>query len=140
MNGAPYGLSVELDLPYAQARQKITEALKEQGFGILTEIDVQQTLKQKIGADMPAYVILGACNPALAHASLQVDVNLGLLLPCNVVVREVPGGSVVSVLDPLLMSEVSRAEGLEQIAALARAKIERALDALSHYARRATPV
>ena len=120
-----YGLSVGLDVPYEVARALVIDALRDEGFGVLTEIDVRRTLKEKIGADFQPYAILGACNPTLAHAALTRDVDAGLLLPCNVVVRQYGDGAVVSLLDPLLISRLSPVEGLQEIAASARKKIER---------------
>lgn len=108
----------------------VRDALKQEGFGVLTEIDVRQTLKEKIAADFQPYVILGACNPSLAYVALQKDAEMGLLLPCNVVVREIEHGSVVSILDPLVLAELSGAEGLEEVARIARGKIERVLQRL----------
>ena len=100
---AAYGFAVRLNIPYEEAARRVTAALKDEGFGILTEIDVQATLKQKLDADFRRYVILGACNPSLAHRALLADLDVGLLLPCNVIVYEEDGGSVISVIDPLAM-------------------------------------
>jgi uncharacterized protein (DUF302 family) len=127
-----YGLSVDLDLPLARAILATKEALKAEGFGILTEIDVRKTLKEKIAADFQPYVILGACNPSLAFVALQDDIDTGLLLPCNVTVREeADGRSVVTVLDPDVMARVSPSAELKEVARLARHKLERALEELS---------
>jgi uncharacterized protein (DUF302 family) len=95
------GIRATLNLPYEQAVQRTTDALKAEGFGVLTQIDVQATLKQKLNADFRRYVILGACNPALAHNALSGNLNVGLLLPCNITVYEAGDGSVVSAIDPL---------------------------------------
>ncbi|HLG50397.1 MAG TPA: DUF302 domain-containing protein [Chloroflexota bacterium] len=95
-----YGFGVRLAVPYAAAIERTKAALKEQGFGILTEIDVRKTMQEKLGADFRSYVILGACNPPLAHRALTAELDIGLLLPCNVVVYEDDGGSVVEVMDP----------------------------------------
>lgn len=122
-----YGISVEVPLSFQDAIAMAREALKEEGFGILTEIDVKKTLKEKIGAEFQPYVILGACNPALAFTALQDDVDVGLLLPCNVTVREEDGRSIVSVMDPQVMSRLSDAPGLAEVARIARQKLERAL-------------
>ena len=122
-----YGISVEVPLSFQDAIAMAREALKEEGFGILTEIDVKKTLKEKVGAEFQPYVILGACNPALAFTALQDDVDVGLLLPCNVTVREEDGKSIVSVMDPQVMSRLSDAPGLAEVARIARQKLERAL-------------
>jgi len=128
----PYGLSVDLDLPLASAISATKEALKAEGFGVLTEIDVRKTLKEKIGSDFQPYVILGACNPSLAFVALQDDIDIGLLLPCNVTVRqEADGHSIVTVLDPNVMTRVSPSAELKEVARLARQKLERVLDRLS---------
>ncbi len=126
-----YGLSVNLELPLEPAIAAVKDALKEEGFGVLTEIDVRQTLREKIGADFQPYVILGACNPPLAFAALQDDIEAGLLVPCNVTVRQEGGGSVVSILDPLVMARLSGAPGLDEVSRLARQKLERVIDRLS---------
>ena len=105
MKELPYGLSVDLDLPLDRAISATKEALNAEGFGVLTEIDVRKTLKEKIGSDFQPYVILGACNPSLAFVALQDDIDTGLLLPCNVTAREeADGRSVVTVLDPNVMA------------------------------------
>jgi uncharacterized protein (DUF302 family) len=128
----PYGLSVDLDLPLSRAIAATKEALKAEGFGVLTEIDVRKTLKEKIGSDFQPYVILGACNPSLAFVALQNDIDTGLLLPCNVTVREeADGRSVVTVLDPNVMARISPSAELKEVARLARQKLERVLDELS---------
>jgi len=122
------GMSTETEFPFAEALAVVSEALKHEGFGVLTTIDVRATMKVKLDAEMPDYVILGACNPALAYAALKDDPDVGLLLPCNVTVRaQEGGGSVVSFMDPLVIAELSDAEGLAEVAALARQKLERVL-------------
>ncbi len=132
MKELPYGLSVDLDLPLVRAISATKEALKAEGFGVLTEIDVRKTLQEKIGSDFQPYVILGACNPSLAFVALQDDIDTGLLLPCNVTVREeADGRSVVTVLDPNVMARVSPSAELKEVARLARQKLERVLDELS---------
>ncbi|TET98635.1 MAG: DUF302 domain-containing protein [Dehalococcoidia bacterium] len=132
MKELAYGLSIELDLPLGRAIAATKEALKAEGFGILTEIDVRKTLKEKIGSDFQPYVILGACNPSLAFVALQDDIDIGLLLPCNVTVREeADGRSVVAVFDPNVMARLSPSAELKEVARLARQKLERVLDELS---------
>jgi len=126
-----YALRKRLDLPYAQAVAQVTAALKEQGFGVLTKIDVQATLKQKLDADFRQYVILGACNPVLAHQALTTELDVGLLLPCNVIVYEDNGGSVVSIGDPVAILGVANNADLEAIAQEARTRLQQALDSLT---------
>lgn len=126
-----YSFQVRLDLPYEDAVDRTTAALKAQGFGVLTEIDVKATLKQKLGADFRKYVILGACNPPLAHRALSMDLSVGLLLPCNVVVYEDDGGSVVSILDPMAMLGVAHKPELEWVAQEARTRLEQVVKALA---------
>jgi uncharacterized protein (DUF302 family) len=109
----PYGFVSELALPFSDALDCTRTALGDEGFGVLCEIDVAATLKQRLGVEMPRYTILGACNPPLAHRALRADPNVGLLLPCNVVVREgdLPGTTVVGVIDP--EKQIRGAEGGE---------------------------
>ena len=103
---ARYGMDITVKGSIDEVRSKLEKALKAQGFGILTEIDVRQTLKNKLGVDFRPYLILGACNPPLAHQSLEADPSIGLLLPCNIVLQSVPGGIQVSILDPEVMFSV----------------------------------
>ena len=121
----PYGFGVTVALPYEAALQRTTELLKEEGFGILSRIDVQQTLKEKLGVEFRRYVILGACNPPLAHRALQTELNIGLLLPCNVVVYEEQEGSVVAFMDPGAALGVTGNEGLRPVAQEARTRLQR---------------
>ncbi len=123
-----YSFSIKTDLSYENAIQEVTAALKVEGFGVLTEIDVQATLKKKLNVETDRYVILGACNPPLAHKAIQIDPEIGLLLPCNVIVYEVEGGSVVSIIDPLSMFGVVRSPELETVAGEARARLKRVID------------
>lgn len=123
-----YGKSMRITIPYERAVSLVKEALKEQGFGTLTEIDVQATLKEKLGHDMEPYVILGACNPQLAHRALDLDREIGLLLPCNVVVRADDGGTLVQALDPGVMVSVPERPELEPIAEEAGKRIDAALE------------
>lgn len=109
---------------------KATAALKEEGFGVLTEIDVKDTMKKKIDVDFRKYTILGACNPQLAHLALNAELEIGLLLPCNVIVYEEGDGSVVSIVDPVSMMQMADADALAPVAE-ARARLERVRDALA---------
>jgi uncharacterized protein (DUF302 family) len=126
-----YALTVKLDAPYEEAIEQATAALKSEGFGVLTEIDVKATLKKKIDAEFRRYVILGACNPGLAHQALQAELNIGLMLPCNVIVYEADEGSVVSIVDPMAMLSVGLNPALKTVADQARAKLENVAAALS---------
>lgn len=131
---APTALSMRtrLDLPYEEAMSVVPAALKEQGFGVLTEIDVKATLKQKIGADFRKYSILGACNPSLSHRALGTELELGLLLPCNVLVYEEPeqGGTIVSIVEPLTMLSMMDVPALQPVAQEAHDRLSKVLYAL----------
>jgi uncharacterized protein (DUF302 family) len=129
--GAEFSLKVKLDLPYEQALEKVTEALREEGFGVLSKIDVKATLKEKLNADFRKYIILGACNPPLAHRALSADLDVELLLPCNVVVYEEEGGSVVGLIDPISMLGIITNPEIEPVAKEARSRLERVARALS---------
>jgi uncharacterized protein (DUF302 family) len=127
-----YGMSVTVDLPLDQALDRAREALGEQGFGILTEIDVAATLKAKLGVEVPPQVILGACNAPLAREGLQIEPDLGLLLPCNVVVRiDESGKTLVSALNPEIMVSVPGRPELEPIATDAKDRLHKALAAIA---------
>jgi uncharacterized protein (DUF302 family) len=126
-----YALRKRLDLPYAEAVEQVTAALKEQGFGVLTEINVQAKLKQKLDADFRKYIILGTCNPSLAQQALTTELDVGLLLPCNVIVYEDNGGSVVSIGDPVVILGVSGNPGLESMAHDAKNRLQQVLDNLT---------
>jgi uncharacterized protein (DUF302 family) len=123
-------LRTRLSVPYEKALDMAKAALKAEGFGVLTEIDVKETLKAKIGADFRKYDILGACNPSIAFMGLQRHLELGLLLPCNVIVYEEGDGSVVSIQDPAEMLAVTKNPELEEVAAIARGHLERVITAL----------
>lgn len=125
------GLRVTLAVPYEEAIEKAVAALKEEGFGVLTEIDVKATLKKKLDADFRRYIILGACNPNLAYRALQTELDLGLLLPCNVIVYETDEGqSVVSIIDPIFMMSVVDNESLQEVASQARERLNRVTEKL----------
>jgi len=126
-----YAKTITVDLPYDEAVPRVKEAFKAQGFGTLTEIDVQATLKDKLDVDIEPYVILGACNPQLAHQALEVTRDIGLLLPCNVVVREHTGSVVVQALDAGVIAAVPDLPELQPIAAEAGRRIQAALDDLA---------
>ncbi len=125
-----YGMTKVVDLSYQQAVDKVTDALKAEGFGILATINVQETLKQKLGVDLGDYVILGACNPQLAYEALQTEQEIGLLLPCNVIVYTSGGITKVSVLDPQQALGITNNDALSPIAQQAKVKLERALAAV----------
>ena len=126
-----YGFGCRVAASMQETIERTTAALKEQGFGVLTTIDVQQTLKNKIGADFQPYVILGACNPNLAHRALQAEKELGLLLPCNVIVYDNGDGAcTVSIIDPAQMMSVVENPTLAAVAAEAKARLERVAAAL----------
>ncbi len=122
----PLGLTVQLKTDYATALDRVTEALKAEGFGVLTEIDVKATLKKKLDVDFRPYTILGACNPPLAYRALSAAPEVGLLLPCNVTVSQIDDATIeVSLIDPLAMLGVVNNPEMEAIAAEARQRLER---------------
>lgn len=126
-------LSTMLRTSFSDAVQRTREALAQQGFGVLTEIDVKATLKAKLGVDMEDYLILGACNPPLAHRAVSVDRQIGLLLPCNVVVRADPGvenTTIVEAMNPRLLVEVTGEAELEPVADEVTARLQAAIDSL----------
>ena len=122
-----YGLGGEVSLSYAEAVEKTKEALKSEGFGVLCEIDVQATLKAKLNVDRPPYVILGACNPPLAHQALSAEPDLGLLLPCNLVVYEQDGSVFVKAIHPGKMLSVVENPALDPVADMVKEKLEKVL-------------
>ena len=125
-----YGISVRMAVPFPEAVRRVREALAAQGFGVLTEIDVRATLHEKLGEDMEDYLILGACNPPLAHQALTADRKVGLLLPCNVVIRSGHGETIIEALDPQIMAEIAGQAALRPVAAEAAARIRAALAAI----------
>ncbi len=119
-----YGYSKTIDLTYEAAIEKATEVLKENGFGVLTTIDVKETLKKKLDVDYDRYIILGACNPPFAYEALQAEESIGLLMPCNVVIHEKEGKINVSIFNPLLISQVSDNPKLAELAKALNEKIQ----------------
>lgn len=127
-----YGFSTNVSGSMGEVVEKVTEALKAEGFGVLTEIDVQATLKKKLNIDRKPYRILGACNPALAHQALEAEPDIGLLLPCNVVVREEDDGSInVAFMDPAAVLGIVNRDDITKLGMEVRAKLERVRDALA---------
>jgi uncharacterized protein (DUF302 family) len=125
-----YGFSVQVAGDFNEVVSRVTEELGKQGFGVLTEIDVTATLKKKLGIEKAPYVILGACNPTLANQALDTDPNIGLLLPCNVVVRESNGGVNVAFMDPEAVLGIVQREELAELGRDVRGRLERVRDAL----------
>ena len=127
-----YGISTTVPLSFERALSRTREALAGEGFGILTEIDVTGTLRKKLGVDFRPYIILGACNPSLAHRALQAELDIGLLLPCNVVVyaTDDPARTAVAALDPVEALSLSGNEAVQPIAEEVRSRLERALRAI----------
>ena len=123
-----YGFSKTVDLSYEETLNKVTEELKKEGFGVLTSIDVKETLKQKINVDFKKYKILGACNPPIAHRALQTEEELGLLLPCNITVYERENKTVVSAFEPMLMTEIIENENMKPIAEEVSKKLHKVLE------------
>lgn len=131
MEDTRYGMRIRVDAPYDVALERTKAALQQEGFGVLTSIDVQQTLKQKIDRDFRKYVILGACNPALADVALHAELEIGLVLPCNVVVYEREGGgSVVAAMAPLPAMALVGNPRLQAVASEADTRLRRALASL----------
>jgi uncharacterized protein (DUF302 family) len=126
-----YSIRTDTDLTFDAAIEKVTASLKEQGFGVLTEIDVSATLKKKIDVDFPRYTILGACNPKLAHQTLQAEREIGLLLPCNVIVYEKEeGGVAVAAMNPAEAMSVVKNDAIAPIAGEVTDKLKKAISAL----------
>jgi uncharacterized protein (DUF302 family) len=127
---ASYEISKTVTLSYEKAVEKVTEELKKEGFGVLTTIDVRETLKKKINVDFQKYVILGACNPPFAHKALLAEEQIGLLLPCNVIVYEKEGKTVVAAFDPMTMITMVSNEVLESVAEEVGKRLQRVVDAI----------
>lgn len=126
-----YAISTTVHRPYAETVDAVRAALSDQGFGVLTEIDMQATMKQKLDVDISPQVILGACRPPLAYQSLQAEPSIGLLLPCNVVVRETDDGTVVEAVDPQTMVQMTDNDDLQPVADEAKQRLEKALASLA---------
>ena len=127
-----YGIGVTVEMPYERAVERIREELAKEGFGILTEIDVKATLKKKLDVDFRPYVILGACNPPMAHRALSEELDVGLLLPCNVVVyaADAPGRTVVAAMDPEEALKLTGNTNIEKVAGEVKRRLEAALNRL----------
>ena len=125
-----YGFSITVSLPYEKAIEKVTEELKKEGFGVLTTIDVRDTLKKKLDVDFNKYIILGACNPPFAHKALVAEEQIGLLLPCNVIVYEKNGRTIVAAFDPMTMAALVENEALKTIAEEVTARLQRVINSL----------
>jgi len=127
-----YGLGITVALAYDVAVERTREALQREGFGVLTDIDIRATLKKKLDVDFRPYVILGACNPPLAHRALSAEMDIGLLLPCNVIVYagDTAGTSVIAALDPVSVMELTGREDIRAVAIEVRQRLERALAAI----------
>ncbi|HQF52617.1 MAG TPA: DUF302 domain-containing protein [Thermoleophilia bacterium] len=130
MESIEYGVGRYLDQPYETALPHVVEALKTEGFGVVTEIDVRETMREKLGVDVTPHTILGACNPELAHAALQVEPDLGVLLPCNVVVYATPRGTRVTAVNAGAMLGMVGNPALERIAAEVGRRLDRVLESL----------
>ncbi len=127
-----YGFTTRVAAGFAPTVERVRAALREQGFGVLTEIDVQATLRAKLGVEMEEYLILGACNPPLSHRALGIDREIGMLLPCNVVVRaDGPDATLVQALDPQVMVQVASKPELKAVADEATSRLQSALDSLT---------
>ncbi len=122
-----YGISTSVALPYRDAIQRVTEELGREGFNVLTSIDVKETMKKKLGVEFENYAILGACNAPLAHQALMAEEQIGLLLPCNVIVYEREGDTTVAAFDPQVMVSILEKEGITQLAGEVRQRLERVL-------------
>lgn len=125
-----YGFTKVIDMPFEACEKTVTEALKQEGFGILSRIDVKEKLREKLNIDFKKYIILGACNPPFAHKAILVEEDIGLMLPCNVVVYEKDGKSVVSIIKPSVAMSMIDNEALRQIAGEVEQKLKKVIDAL----------
>ena len=126
-----YGFTIKVQGSFDEVVERTTEALKEEGFGVLTEIDVQGTLKKKLDLERPPYKILGACNPNLAHQAIEQEPDIGLLLPCNVIVRQEGENMVVGFMDPMTVLGLVERPELEELGREVRSRLERVRDSLA---------
>jgi uncharacterized protein (DUF302 family) len=125
-----YGFTKELNIPYGTVIAQVTEALKKEGFGVLTEIDVQKKMKEKLGVDMSQYIILGACNPPNAYQAILTEENIGLLLPCNVIVYEKGNKTVLSIIRPMVAMQMVDNADLQKLADEVEEKLKKVFDAV----------
>ena len=125
-----YGFTKEMDTPYGKVIEQVREALKNEGFGILTEIDVREKMKEKLGFDMKEYIILGACNPANAYKAILTEENIGLMLPCNVIVYEKGGKTVLSVMRPAVAMQMIDNSELQIVAEAVEGQLKKCFDAI----------
>lgn len=125
-----YGFTKEMDIPYEKVIEQVREALKKEGFGILTEIDVRDKMKEKLGVDMTKYIILGACNPQNAYKAILAEENIGLMLPCNVIVYEKGNKTVLSVIRPTAAMQMVENVELQKVAEEVEAQLKKAFDAI----------
>ena len=126
-----YGFTKELNVPFEKVVETVIQELKNEGFGVLTKIDVKEKFKEKLGIDFTKYVILGACNPANAHEAILAEENIGLMLPCNVIVYEKEKGVVVSIVKPTVAMEMIDNEGLKQLAIQVEQQLKKVFDSMN---------
>ena len=125
-----YGFTKELGISFEEAIEKVTEALKKEGFGVLTKIDAKEKFKEKLGIDFKKYTILGTCNPKNAYKAILAEENIGLMLPCNVIIYDKEGKTVVSVIRPTVAMEMVDNEGLREIALTVEAQLKKVFDSI----------
>jgi len=125
-----YGFTKELDIPYETVIEQVRKALKKEGFGVLTEIDIKEKMKEKLGLDMRKYIILGACNPPKAYQAILAEENIGLMLPCNVIVYERGGKTVLSVIRPTVAMQIVDNLELQKVAQAVEEQLKKAFDAI----------
>jgi len=125
-----YGFTKEVDIPFEKTIEAVTEALKQEGFGILSKIDVREKFREKLGIDFKKYTILGACNPKNAHKAILAEENIGLMLPCNVIVYEKEGKTVVSIIKPMAAMEMIDNEQLHEIASNVEAQLKKVFESI----------